>query len=74
MRVRAVIMELLKTPMRLGGIIATLLGAVFTLAGAYGLAGETRISSIIGETTLSAQEGGLIFSVVGITVLVGGQS
>lgn len=58
--------------MKLGGSVAILFGIVFTSAGAYGLAGGTGIRFTINERVVSAQEGGMIFSIVGITVLFGG--
>ena len=58
--------------MKLGGIVAILFGIVFTLAGAYGLAGGTGITFTINQRVIGAQEGGLIFSIVGIIVLLGG--
>jgi len=54
--------------MKLGAIVAMLLGAVFTLAGAYGLAGGTGLAFTINERVVSAQEQ----SIVGIVVLLGG--
>jgi len=65
-------MGLLKTLMKLGGIVAILLGTVFTTAGAYGLARGTGITFAINEIVVSAQEGGIIFSIVGIIALLGG--
>jgi len=59
-------MVLLKTLTKWGGIAALLLGTVFTLVGAYGLAGGKGI------TFMSAEGAGLIFSIVGIIVLIGG--
>jgi len=58
--------------MKLVGIVAILVGIVFTLAGAYGLAGGTGITFTINERVVSAQEGGLVFSIVGVIVLLGG--
>ena len=63
-------MVLSKTLMKLGGVAAILFGVVFTLAGAYGLAGGTV--TLFGVEVVSAQEGGLIFSIVGIILLLGG--
>jgi len=63
-------MVLSKTLMKLGGVAAILFGVVFALAGAYGLAGGTV--TLFGVEVVSAQEGGLIFSIVGIILLLGG--
>lgn len=65
-------MGLPKKLMKTVGIVALLLGTVLSVAGAYGLAGGTVITFIIGERAVSAQEGGILFSVVGIIVLLGG--
>jgi len=65
-------MELPKKLMKMIGIVAILLGTVLSVAGAYGLAGGTVIEFIISERVVTAQEGGIIFSVVGIIVLLGG--
>ena len=56
--------------MKLGGVAAILFGVVFALAGAYGLTGGTV--TLFGVEVVSAQEGGLIFSIVGIILLLGG--
>lgn len=53
--------------MKLGGIVAMLLGIVFTLTGAYGLAGG-GIGFSINERVVGAQEQ----SIIGIIVLLGG--
>jgi hypothetical protein len=54
------------------GFVAIFLGTILSLAGAYGLAGGTVIKFTIGDKVVSAQESGIIFSVVGIIVLLGG--
>lgn len=54
------------------GFVAIFLGTVLSVAGAYELAGGTVIKLTIGDRVVSAQEGGIIFSVVGIIVLLGG--
>ena len=64
-------MVLSKTLMKLGGVAAILFGVVFTLAGAYGLTGET-VTLALGVEVVSAQEGGQIFSIVGYMMLLGG--
>lgn len=56
--------------MKLGGVAAILFGVFFTLAGAYGLAGGTV--TLFSVEVVSAQEGGQIFSIGGIIVLLGG--
>jgi hypothetical protein len=65
-------MELLKPLMKMGGIVAMLPGTFWTTGGAYALAGGTNITFGIGERVLSAQEGGPIFSIIGIILLLGG--
>lgn len=70
--VRWVKKGLLKTLMKLGGIVAIPFGTVFVAAGAYGLAGGTGIRFTINERIVSPQEGGQIFSIVGIIMLLGG--
>jgi hypothetical protein len=64
-------MRLLRTLMRLG-IVAIPLGVVLTALGMYGLVGGTGITFVINERVISAQEGGPIFSIVGIMLLIGG--
>lgn len=61
-------MGFLKKLMKFGGIVAVLLGIVFTLAGAYGLAGGTGTAFTINERVVTAQEQ----SIVGVIVLLGG--
>ena len=52
--------------------MAVLLGIFFAVQGTYGLARGTGITIKIGEMVVGAQEGGIIFSVVGIILLLGG--
>jgi hypothetical protein len=65
-------MGLPKKLMKTVVIVVILLGIVLSVAGAYGLAGGTVTAFVIGDRVVSAQEGGIIFSVVGIIVLLGG--
>lgn len=65
-------MRLPKKLMKTVVIATILLGIVLSVAGAYGLAGGTVTAFNIGDRVISAQEGGIIFSVVGIIVLLGG--
>ena len=67
-------MGLLRILMKLAGIATIPIGIVFTLAGAYGLAGGTGITFEINERVVSPQEGGMIFSISGMIVLLVGVS
>lgn len=62
-------MGLLKTLVKLVGIGGIIFGIVFTAVGVYGLAGGTGITFTINERLVTAQEGGQIFSIVGIILL-----
>ena len=55
--------------MKLGGIVAIIVGIVFSSAGAYGFAGGTGITFTLNERVVTAQEAGMIFSILGAIVL-----
>jgi hypothetical protein len=63
-------MGLLRTLMKLTGIVAIPIGIVFFAVGVYGLAGGTGVTFTINDRLVTAQEGGQIFSIVGIVVLL----
>lgn len=65
-------MGLLKTLVKLAGILFLLVGIVFLAVGVYGLAGGTGITFTINERLVTAQEGGQTFSVIGIILLLVG--
>jgi hypothetical protein len=65
-------MGLLKTLLELVGILMVIGGVIFIAVGAYGLSGGTGITFTINDRLVTAQEGGQIFSVIGIVVLLVG--
>jgi hypothetical protein len=65
-------MGLLKTLLELVGILMMIGGVIFIAVGAYGLAGGTGITFTINESLVTAQEGGQIFSIIGVVVLLVG--
>ena len=65
-------MGLLKTLLELVGILMIIGGVIFIAVGVYGLAGGTGITFTINDRMVTAQEGGQIFSVVGVVLLLVG--
>jgi len=65
-------MGLLRILVKLAGIGLVLFGIVFLAVGVYGLTGGTGITFTINERLVTAQEGGQIFSVIGIIMLLVG--
>ena len=63
-------MEPLKLAMKVGGVVVMLLGMVFVIGGAHGLAGGTELMFLIGGIVGSPQEAGPILSAVGMLVLL----
>ena len=47
-------------------------GVIFIAVGVYGLAGGTGITFTINDRMVTAQEGGQIFSIVGVVLLLVG--
>ena len=62
-------MGLLKILVKLAGIGGMLFGIVFLAVGVYGLAGGTGITFTINDRMVTAQEGGQIFSIIGVVLL-----
>jgi len=65
-------MGLLKTLLELVGILMMIGGVIFIAVGVYGLAGGTGITFTINDRMVTAQEGGQIFSIVGVVLLLVG--
>jgi protein-S-isoprenylcysteine O-methyltransferase Ste14 len=62
-------MGLLKTLLELVGILMIIGGVIFIAVGVYGLAGGTGITFTINDRMVTAQEGGQIFSIIGVVLL-----
>jgi protein-S-isoprenylcysteine O-methyltransferase Ste14 len=62
-------MGLLKTLSELVGILMMIGGVIFIAVGVYGLAGGTGITFTINDRMVTAQEGGQIFSIIGVVLL-----
>lgn len=62
-------MGLLKTLLELVGILMIIGGIIFIAVGVYGLAGGTGITFTINDRMVTAQEGGQIFSIIGVVLL-----
>jgi len=65
-------MGLLTTLVKLVGIVLVLGGILFLAIGVYGLTGGTGVTFTINERLVTAQEGGQIFSVIGLIALLVG--
>ena len=63
-------MGILKTLVKIAGIFATIFGIIFLVLGLYGLSGGTGATFEINGQVVSPQEGGPIFAIVGIIVLL----
>jgi hypothetical protein len=63
-------MEPLKMTMKVVGVAAILLGMIFVIAGANGLAGGTELMFLIGGIVDSPEAAGQILSVIGMIVLL----
>jgi len=62
-------MGFLKTLLELVGILMIIGGIIFIAVGVYGLAGGTGITFTINDRMVTAQEGGQIFSIIGVVLL-----
>jgi hypothetical protein len=65
-------MGLMKTLAKVVGIMLVLVGIILFAVGIYGLAGGTGVTFTINDRLVSAQEGGQIFSIIGIVMLLVG--
>jgi len=63
-------MGLMKTLAKVIGIILVIVGIIMFAVGIYGLAGGTGVTFTINDRVVSAQEGGQIFAIAGIVVLL----
>jgi hypothetical protein len=63
-------MGLMKTLAEVIGIIMVIVGIILFAVGIYGLAGGTGVTFTINDRVVSAQEGGQIFAIAGIVVLL----
>jgi hypothetical protein len=61
---------LMKTLVEVIGIIMIIVGIILFAVGVYGLAGGTGVTFTINDRVVSAQEGGQIFAIAGIVVLL----
>jgi hypothetical protein len=60
----------MKTLAEVIGIMLVIIGIILFAVGIYGLAGGTGITFTINDRVTSAQEGGQIFAIAGIVVLL----
>lgn len=65
-------MGLLKTLVKLAAIGLIVIGVIILAVGLYGLAGGSGVTFTINDRLVSAQEGGQIFSIIGIVMLLAG--
>jgi len=62
----------LRIMVKIGGVLGALFGVVFTIVGLYGIAGGTGVVFTINDRLVSAQEGGQIFLIIGVVILLVG--
>jgi hypothetical protein len=61
---------LMKTLAEAIGIMLLIVGIILLAVGIYGLSGGTGVTFTINDSVVSAQEGGQIFAIIGIIVLL----
>lgn len=65
-------MGLLKTLVKVAAIGLIFVGIIILAVGLYGLSGGSGVTFTINDRLVSAQEGGQIFSIIGIVMLLVG--
>lgn len=62
----------LRVFVKIGGVLGALFGVIFAIVGLYGIAGGTGVEFSINDRVVDGQEGGPIFLITGIVILLVG--